>query len=196
MTSTVKLFCALLISFLFSTQKGNAQQIIIYVHNASAMALRGTNIPGQVTSTGMRKFTAANSTIPRLIREHRARISIYRTTIFGNLSQLSAMQVQCTALLGMAEELVPIVSVARYIPGFRDTNTRLIRARIRFFDLNQKLSALAGFSAFLIDGTGYINVSHQTLANDYIFIFKEFRDIVFKLRVLESFIGVIQTINH
>jgi len=190
-----RIFCISLIGFLFSFHKGISQQIIIYVNNPSAMAIRGTFLPAQVTATGIRKFTAANSTIPRLIREHRARISIYRTTLFGNISQLTAMQAECTILLDMAENLIPIVSIASYIPGYRDTNTRLIRAKIRFLDLNQKLIALAGFSTFLIDGSGYVRVAHQTLANDYIFIFKEFRDIVFRLRVLQDFIRTIQTIN-
>ena len=190
-----RFFCFTLVGLLLNLQKGNAQQVIIYVNNPSAMAVRGISIPGQVTATGIRKFGAASSTLPRLISEHRARISIYRTTITGNLSQLSAMQAQCTVLLAMAEDLIPIVSIASYIPGFRDTNTRLIRAKIRFFDLNQKLIALAAFSTVLVDGTGYIRVAHQTLANDYIFIYKEFRDIFFKLRVLQDFINVIQTIN-
>lgn len=195
MNSTNKLFYLFFVYFLFSFQQGNSQQVFIYVHNPSAMAIRGTSIPGQVIATGTRKFTAANTTIPALIRQHQARLNIYRVTITGNISSLAAIQVACATLLEDSNELLPSIIPFHYIPGFRDVRTRLTRAEIRFADMSQKLIALGAFSSFLIDGSGYVRVAHQTLANDYINIYKEFRDIFFKLRVLQDFITTIQTIN-
>ena len=193
MNSANKLFYLFFVYFLFSFQQGNSQQIIIYVHNPSAMAIRGISIPGQVIGTAVRKFT--NTTIHDLIREHQARINIYRVTITGNISSLAAIQVACATLLEDSNKLLPSIIPFHYIPGFRDVRTRLTRAEIRFADMSQKLIALAAFSSFLIDGSGYLRVAHQTLANDYINIYKELRDIFFKLRVLQDFITTIQTIN-
>lgn len=195
MNSTIKFFFMFFVSFLFSFQQGNSQQTIIYVNNPSAMSIRGVSIPGQVIATGARKFTAANSTIPALIQEHQARLNIYRVSFSGNIGSLVAIQVACATILTDSEALLSLFTPYHYIPGFRDVNTRLVRAGIRFADMNQKLIALAGFSAVLIDGSGYVRVAHQTLANDYINIYKELRDIFFKLRVLQDFITTIQTIN-
>lgn len=194
MNSANKLFCVLLVSFLFSFKQANSQQVIVYVNNPSAMAIRGVAIPGKVIATAVRKFKAASTTIPFLIKEHQARLKIYRVTLTGNLSSLAAIQVACSNLLAESNGLLPSIKY-HYIPGFRNVKTRLIRAEIRFNDMSAKLIALAGFSAFLIDGSGYVRVAHQTLANDYINIYKELRDIFFKLRVLQDFITTIQTIH-
>lgn len=190
-----KLFYIFLIVFLFRFQEGKSQQVIVYVHNPTAMAIRGALIPGKVIATGIRKFDAAKKTIPFLVKEHQARLNIFRVTFTGNISSLAAIQVACATLLADAQKLVPLIAPYNYIPGFRDTETRLIRAEIRFVDMSYKLAALAGFSTFLIDGSGYVRVAHQTLANDYINIYKEFRDIFFKLRVLQDFIKTIKTLN-
>ncbi|MDB9836026.1 hypothetical protein OAC51_03885 [Flavobacteriaceae bacterium] len=159
------------------------------------MALRGTFIPGEVSYTATRKYTAAGTIIPLLIRQHKARIEAYRFTAFAAVGALAAIHIACSVILADIRLLVPLIPVTGYIPGFRADKRRLERAALRFADMTVKYLTITGLSILLIDGEGYVRVAHQILANDYIFIYKEFRDIHFKLRVLQDFITAIQTIN-
>lgn len=174
-----------------------SQQTIIYVHNPSAMSVRGVAIPGQLFSTSSLKIALANTTLPALLEAHITRLKTKSLTVLGNLNALVLLLYYCSEfenkILSLISDLDSLErNVLNYLPGYITLKTKFLRAEISLNLTRKNYGILAGYSLFFIGGSGYVGVSAQNLANSFIFIYKDLRDIHFKMEVLKSFVSVIR----
>lgn len=181
--------------FLIIWNRSAGQQIINYVFDPGAMAIRGVAIPGMLATAIAFKNEEANSIIPDIIKEEKDRIGKWRKAILGNANSLNALVIASKVLVNRIDSKSILILPAQYAPGFHHDLRTFLALKERTERLEKRVIALVGIGSLLIDGEGYYRVASQRLALEYLEVYAELSKIDFDITKLLAFIALFSQLN-